>query len=519
MLHFNPEEMQALANELNFLFFVTDETLIQWSYPSNAFLRMLNMQEAEILHNPASWIHRCERSDKEFFDSLDKFSSYDGDIKLTVPFVRHENDVIHLTIRLSSPVKKDSGEVIRFGSADVRRDDAVYKREALKSRDSEIEISARIQRTLLTGDVTSFFDGMEIAAETLPSRLVDGDFYELQPLEPGVTDFIIGDVVGKGVPAALLGAGFKATYYKSLITSSVAGTGWAGLDRVLNHMDSLIGKKLMDLGKFLTFYYCRINLKDSTLSFVDAGHTSFIYYDSVEQRSWSVKGANMPMGFTAEQIYRIYRLPLNPGDLLFFYSDGISEVMNSEGQIFGCERILRLVNAHHYMNPQELLSRVLFVTFFYAAEDFKDDVTGVAIRIKGNSGFTATERSYTFSVDEPANLEEVREAFLKDLTDRCRTSHEKSRTMLAIAMVEACSNCISYSRNEIRLKWKILDSSAEIRLDFEGPDFDWKTVKDPDISRYQQHGYGSFLIDQGCDSSLLLKGIDDKKELVIFKEF
>ncbi|MDC7239043.1 MAG: SpoIIE family protein phosphatase [Spirochaetales bacterium] len=519
MLSFEPEEMQALANELNLLFFVTDETLIQWSWPSSALLRMLNMRESEFTHNPATWIHRCTRSDREFFDSLEKLSAYDGDIKVTIPFLRHENDVIHVTLRLSSPVKRSTGEVLRFGSAEVRRDDAVYKKEALKSRDSEVEISARIQRTLLTGNITSYFDGMEIAAETLPSRLVDGDFYELQPLEPGVTDFIIGDVVGKGVPAALLGAGFKAAYYKSLITSSVSGTGWAGLDRVLNHMDSLISGKLVDLGKFLTFYYCRINLKDSTLSFVDAGHTSFIYYDSSEQRSWSVKGANMPMGFTTEQVYKIFRLPLNPGDLLFFYSDGISEVMNSEGQIFGCERVLRLVNAHNYMTPEELLSRVLFVTFFYAAEEFKDDVTGVAIRIKGNSGFTATERSFTFSVSEPANLEDIRETFLKDLSDRCRGSNEKSRTKLAIALVEACSNCISYSRNEIRLKWKIQDASAEIRLDFEGPDFNWHEVKDPEITDYQQNGYGSFLIDAGSDSSLLLKGINDKKELVIFKEF
>ena len=210
---------------------------------------------------------------------------------------------------------------------------------------------------------------------------------------------------------------------------------YADISPVLRIMDTMISRKLVELEKFLTLYYCRINTEKSLLSFIDAGHTWFVYYDSSAGSCWNVKGSNMPIGFTVDQVYRTFLLPFNNDDVLFFYSDGISEVRNSDGEMFGHERIRQLVNAHHHLTPAELLKKVLNVIFYFAAQPFDDDVTGVAIKSAKAEDSLIMSRSHVFSNNQHIDLQNLREQFSEDLSAAYKPVFEEDCTKLVIALI------------------------------------------------------------------------------------
>ncbi|MDC7221174.1 MAG: SpoIIE family protein phosphatase [Spirochaetales bacterium] len=515
----NSVDLRVTAEELGYSFFVCDEGLGNWRDPSPELLTLFGVSEESVLAHPRFWMDLVDWPSDVLNEKLASLSLKRGTISLTLPFKKENQDTQLVTLRFSRLRKGEEGLFYRHGSAEINKDEDKYKQEALQARDHEIEISARIQKILLTGAVAHELSGLEVTAETIPSKDVDGDFYEFLPLSTGVTDLIIGDVMGKGVPAALLAAAVKASYHKALIHRGFAPGESSSISEILGMVDSLITRNLMELNKFLTLYYCRFDRNKSLLSFIDAGHTSFIYYDKSEDRCWSLKGANMPMGFIADQDYREFLLPFQEGDLFFFYSDGISEVRDSEGEMFGQERIRQLVKAHARLGPDGLIKKVLNVMFFYAAGTFDDDVTAVAVRITGESVPPSVDKKKDVSRNRPEELESLRSEFTADLLDVYGWDREVECTKLTIALMEALANGISHTTGELTLYWRLFSGRAELSLAFSGADFDWLETTAPDPRAYSSRGYGSFLIHGGTDSSLLLKGKGEQKKLILVKEF
>ncbi len=511
-------ELKTAADELNYSFFACDESLTCWSHVSEKTRELFQVSREEIDRDPRFWMEMVEWPPEVLDERLSALAGKGDNGLLTLPFILSEEKVL-ITLRFGRLLNGEDGAILRLGSAEVFSGDSDYKKEALQARDHEIEISARIQKILLTGAVSDDLTGLEVAAETIPSREVDGDFYEFLPLAPGITDFIIGDVMGKGVPAALLAAGVKASYYKSLITEGLARGEDSDIRDVLQMIDSLISRNLIDLKKFLTLYYCRLNTKKSLLSYIDAGHTSFIYYDGADDSCWSLKGANMPLGFSPSQNYRAFQLPFDRRDLFFFYSDGISEVKDSEGEMFGHERIRQLVKGHGSLSPDELLKKVLNVVFFYAAGTFDDDVTAVAVRITEGRAAPLSERRYEFSDRDSIDLEAVREDFAAGLNSAYGEDQLEASTKLTIALLEACANGISYTEGPLTVGWKLYAGRAEVSISFSGPDYEWFADIPPEPEEYRENGYGSYLIHRGTDSSLLLQGKGNCKKLIMLKEF
>jgi anti-sigma regulatory factor (Ser/Thr protein kinase) len=323
--------------------------------------------------------------------------------------------------------------------------------------------------------------------------------------------------MGKGVPAALLAAGVKSSFFKALITQGGVSSRLPEIQRVLGTIDSTINRDLIDLEKFLTLYYCRLDMNRYRLSFIDAGHTSFIYHNAEENSCWSIKGANMPLGFTVDQEFQEFILPLAKNDLLFFYSDGVSEVTNKEGDLFGLERIMQLIQAHSHLEPQELIRKVLNVTFFFAARDFEDDVTAISIRVKKDRNLPEKSCVHHFENTSGIDMAAIRENFSEDLEKIYSSQPKDKKVKLLIAFMEVLGNCISYTNSALEIKWRIYHEEIHVYFSFTGPDFDWFKKTNPDIERYQQGGFGSYLIEQGTDSALLLYGRNEKKRIVLIK--
>ena len=519
MNRLSPEEMLSFANELNYNFFLCDENMMNWSFLSVPFLRILQLDSARIEENPQFWASLVDWEGRDPEETLRTSLDHEGISSLTLAFRTGNMDYTKIHLRISNLISDNAGNAYRFGSAEIAGEDVFYKQEALLSRDNAIEISARIQRTLLTGSISEKRSGLIIEAETIPSREVDGDFYEFLQLTPDVTDFLIGDVMGKGVPAALLAAAVKTAYYKSVITNRMGQTLLPELSSMLRSIDSLIGEDLLALNKFLTLYFCRLDSEHSLLSFIDAGHTSFIYLDAEEGSCWNVKGSNMPLGFSGTQEYKTYHLPFNQNDLLFFYSDGIPEVSNGEGEYFGEERLRQFIQAHRHLKPAELLKSVFNVAFYFASQAFVDDVTGVVVKVDRIKDLPEVNRQFLYTREKPADLGVLREEFEADLFRLYPREAQENSTKLTFALMEACGNCITHSGGEFSLIWRMYPGSVEVLLDFSGEDFDWYSQSEPTASSFKTGGYGSYLIRQGTDSLLLLKGGESRKRLQLYKEF
>jgi sigma-B regulation protein RsbU (phosphoserine phosphatase) len=258
------------------------------------------------------------------------------------------------------------------------------ERKIMQLQDAEVEIAARIQRTLLVDQTEEGPQEIELDALTVASNAVDGDFYGLIPYSGSEIDVLVGDVMGKGVPAALVGAALKGAFLRQALRLIVENQGRLPTPyELVTAVHDAVVDQLMDLDRFATLQYIRFDAKTLIMTYVDCGHTPFIHYDASLGMCWIIRGSNLPIGFTDEQTYHAYQIPLSIGDRILFYSDGISEASNEKKELFGEMRLADIVRMNALLDPRELLRRILNTAMFFAsAEGFKDDVTCIAIAIK-----------------------------------------------------------------------------------------------------------------------------------------
>lgn len=256
--------------------------------------------------------------------------------------------------------------------------------EALaRAREMEIEIGARIQKTLLLGTPPGDLKGMHIAALTIPSRGIDGDFYDFFRHNDRCVDIVVGDVMGKGIPAALLGAGTKAHFLRALTDLMSSSDRLPYPEEIVQHVHREMVRELIDLESFLTLCYARLDMDRGEVYLVDCGHTKTIHFQASTGRVSTISGENVPLGIIEEENYRQVSQRVAPGDVLFFYSDGVTEAQNSEGEFLGEERLFDFIRSHGHLDPEPLVEGVReTVIAFSGSKIFSDDLTCVAVRIE-----------------------------------------------------------------------------------------------------------------------------------------
>ena len=389
-----------------------------------------------------------------------------------------------------------------------RKTDELRLVEAL---DYEVAVGARIQQALLLGCPERAYKGFELASMTLPSQKIDGDFIDFFDGGDEVLDLLVGDVMGKGVPAALTGAAARNAFVRArLALVDERGASLPPVKAIVRAAEERIAGKLMDLHTFFTLVYGRLDGGKGLYRYVDCGHTSVLHFERRTGRCWRLKGANAPMGFLPEQDYAEYSVPLSPGDLLFLYSDGITEATNSEGEQFGEERLMKLVDSNSGLGAVELLEKVKHIAFSYASGDFKDDVTAVAVRIAFAPAVRGASRTFPQSME---SLRAVRE-FYRACMDRGLPVSLPSeiREAVLIAVGEAASNVFRHSvpasPADCRASFRVSDSWAAFYLYYRGSDYGWQEPAAPDIEGYPSGGYGLYLIDKAMDSVTVSPGED-----------
>jgi sigma-B regulation protein RsbU (phosphoserine phosphatase) len=275
------------------------------------------------------------------------------------------------------------GRVLDFTATDARLlslfanqaaaaiETARLHRDAIEKEriERELELAAAIQRQLLPRDLPNI-PGLEIAARNRPTRQVGGDYFDLFPLSGGRLAFVVADVSGKGVPAALLVSTVHAAIHLQIDDARTIPELVARIDRHL--------QKYAATRKFLTAFFGLLEPDSGALRYVSAGHNPALLRRAsgeIEQ----LKATGVPLGMFPNSSWKEETRELSRGDLLCVYTDGVSEALDAADEEFGLERLARLLAPPV---PTEEICRSVFdeVEAFAADVPQYDDQTLLLIR-------------------------------------------------------------------------------------------------------------------------------------------
>jgi phosphoserine phosphatase RsbU/P len=249
----------------------------------------------------------------------------------------------------------------------------------------EIETTLlHIQRSFLIGTAPSDLQGASVAATLAPYSRVSGDFYDFHCHGPGCFDVLLGDVMGKGMRAALMGAAAVDGFVRNLARTGGGDHGGACADpeTVVRGVADGMLEQLRHLDSFITLCYGRFDMMRHTFTFVDCGHTRPLHLCARSGACVAHAGHNMPMGVMEDEPVRQVNVSFEPGDVFLLYSDGVTEAMNPAREMFGEERLASLLQAGRDLAPRDLVQAVTEeVERFTAGCGPHDDVTCIAVRI------------------------------------------------------------------------------------------------------------------------------------------
>ena len=234
--------------------------------------------------------------------------------------------------------------------------------------EQEMRTAQQIQQSLLPKEEPALA-GWQFTPYYKPAKEVGGDFYDFVPFDDGRLGIVIGDVSGKGVPAALVMATTR-----TMLRTAAAATASPG--EVLARVNDLLSADITS-GMFVTCFYALLDAESGQLQYANAGHDPpYRHHDGGVSELWAT---GMPLGMMPGSCYEEYNVTLAPGDSVLFYSDGLVEAHNTKREMFGFPRLMALVGEQP---GNALLINCLLnelATFTGAAWEQEDDVTMVAL--------------------------------------------------------------------------------------------------------------------------------------------
>jgi sigma-B regulation protein RsbU (phosphoserine phosphatase) len=238
-------------------------------------------------------------------------------------------------------------------------------------RQSEIEQDMRlardIQQGLLLEAVPRLF-GWEISAVSLPARDLGGDLYDFLPLADDWHGIMIGDVSGKGLPAALRMAVARTVFRHEARRDQSPGATLARTNRgVLSEIPQ----------GMVTMLYARLDTQRGLINIANAGHN---YPVLINGEVSELELSGLPLGVDDESEYTESSAVIHPGDTVVLYTDGVVEASGPKEEIFGYARLEQMLRANAHLKPRALLAALLHELRAWSGSEQADDITMVIIR-------------------------------------------------------------------------------------------------------------------------------------------
>jgi serine phosphatase RsbU (regulator of sigma subunit) len=299
---------------------------------------------------------------------------------MCAPLIARGRDVGVIYVDSKAQRREFSGrDLALFGALSAQT--AIAVENARLYRDSlekvrlqkEMELARRIQGHLLT-EVPNNLAGVDLALHFTAADQTSGDTYDVVVQQSGGLAIAIGDATGHGIGASLLTHAFQAALrsYLELIDDLASVTARLN-DRLVERSEE---------GHFLSMLLLGIDASRRRLHYVNAGHPGLVLVR--EDRVQEFERTGMVLGVVGNQDYPIAGpIALQAGDLLFLRTDGVDEAMNAEREVFGTERLHRVLAGAHGCPAAEVLARVRAAVREHAgAGAQEDDVTMIAVKVQ-----------------------------------------------------------------------------------------------------------------------------------------
>jgi sigma-B regulation protein RsbU (phosphoserine phosphatase) len=236
----------------------------------------------------------------------------------------------------------------------------------------EMRMATDIQINLMPKE-QPVYDGYDIAGKNIPAKEVGGDYYDFIPLKGDQhrLAFCLGDVTGKGLPAALLMSNIQATIRsQALITGSPKDN--------MGNANTLMFQSTSS-EKFITMFYGILDTQHHTLTYCNAGHDNPFLFSANPEPNRLDKGG-VVLGFVPQYPYEEETIALAPGDRLVIYSDGVTEAKNEADEEFGEERLQQVILENKNLSANELTNKIISTVMKFAGSVPQgDDITVVVV--------------------------------------------------------------------------------------------------------------------------------------------
>jgi sigma-B regulation protein RsbU (phosphoserine phosphatase) len=244
--------------------------------------------------------------------------------------------------------------------------------------ESELRIAREIQMGMIPKTFPAFpeLEELDLFAQLEPAKEVGGDLYDFFLLDETHLCFAIGDVSGKGVPASL----FMAVTRTLLRSISPKETSPANMVKILNTSLSKDNESSM----FVTFFLGILDLKTGNLTYANAGHNPpmIVRQDGTVESFEITK--NIPIGLFEEHSYEEHEKTLGAGDMLFLYTDGVTEAENAQKELFSDERLIKSLESCHEKDPERMIACIRkHVMAHVQGNEQSDDLTMLSLIYNG----------------------------------------------------------------------------------------------------------------------------------------
>jgi len=243
----------------------------------------------------------------------------------------------------------------------------------LFSIESELETARNIQSSILPKDIPSI-PGLRIAASYNPMSAVAGDFYQFLQVDDHGIGFLVADVTGHGIPAALIASMIKVATQSVVAVASQP-------DRVMRELNRILTPELN--GRLTSAGYLWIDAREKFARYSAAGHPELLWWNEDSAVLSRIECNGLLFGVLAEVEYPVKQIALKTGDRLLLYTDGLTEPENGRGEPFGDHRLETLVRENHGRSAQDLVDRLLPALGAWrpASVVQEDDITVVALDV------------------------------------------------------------------------------------------------------------------------------------------
>ena len=251
---------------------------------------------------------------------------------------------------------------------------AIMSKELLEKQkaEQELNVAAEIQRGLLPQESPDV-PGLQLAFYFKPARGVGGDYYDFIQLPSSKIGVAMVDVAGKGVPAALVMVMIRSVL-RTLAPS------YESTSQVVSRLNDILARELSS-DRYATMFYYTFDPETFRVRYTNAGHGPAILFSPSTGEVRRLDTEGFPVGIVEGSFYGENEIAVNDGDILVLYTDGITEAMNREHDLFGEDNLIEVIKSNASLTAQEIRTRIIqAVNFFVGDAPQHDDMTLVVAK-------------------------------------------------------------------------------------------------------------------------------------------